>query len=99
VATDIANEVCPERTPRLRERYLRRYDIDGQTALDGFREISQQLAHGLALRDAARDGGDFGPETAFLRIMNDDFNFYISSAKRSCKRRIFRVTTNGAGQD
>jgi hypothetical protein len=39
-------------------------------------KIAQNLFHGLALAGAPGNGGDFGPEAAFFRFVDDRFDFH-----------------------
>ena len=54
-----------------RRRALTGLYRDGETSFDGFPKIETKLIHRLALRGAAVDGGDFGPEAAFFGFVND----------------------------
>jgi hypothetical protein len=60
---------------------LGRRNVNSEAAFDRFPQVAHQFVHGLALGGAARNGGDFGPEAAFLRIMHHDFNLHSGSPK------------------
>src|ERR1041385_5436419 len=57
---------------------LGRSDLNRQTTLDRLVEVLHQFVHAVALAGATRNGGDFGPKAAFLRLMHDDLDFHIS---------------------
>ena len=52
-------------------------DIDRQAALDRLVQIAQELFHAFTLRSASRNRRNFGPESAFLRLMHDDLDFHF----------------------
>jgi len=47
-----------------------------QTSFDGFKKIAAKLFRGVALRGAAGDGRNFGPESAFLGFVNDSVDLH-----------------------
>jgi len=66
-----------------REKLHRRAGLDvrsihRQAALDGLVETGEQLLRRLALRGAARNGGDLGPEPALIGLVNHDLESHGS---------------------
>ena len=52
-------------------------NIHRQAPCNRLAQIHQQFFHGFAFCGAARDGGDFGPKSAFFRFVNYYFNFQL----------------------